>query len=156
VIGFAHMHVNGLVDAFAATGRTPIVACADTVPESPSRISVEGSRRANLERTLALPGAPRRYDDYRELLGSDPIDIAVVCSENARHAEVAEAVAAHGAHVLVEKPIASSLSGGHAMAAAAKSAGVTLATNWPIAQLRRPSPRVQDRGGREIESVECV
>ena len=55
VIGFAHMHVNELVDRFAATGRSPIVACADTVPRMPSLTTVEGSRQANLERTLALP-----------------------------------------------------------------------------------------------------
>ena len=36
VIGFAHMHVNELVDRFIATGRADIVACADTQPRTPS------------------------------------------------------------------------------------------------------------------------
>ena len=35
VIGFAHMHVNELVDRFIATGRAHIVACADSVPPFP-------------------------------------------------------------------------------------------------------------------------
>ena len=42
VIGFAHMHVNELVDRFAATGRSPIVACMDTTPRVPSTTEVEG------------------------------------------------------------------------------------------------------------------
>jgi predicted dehydrogenase len=133
VIGFAHMHVNELVDRFAATGRSPIVACADTIPRTPSLTSVEGSRSANLKRALGLASAPRRYDDYRELLAAERLDIAIVCPENARHGEVAEAAAAHGVHVVTEKPMAASLAEAERMTAAAKNAGVALAVNWPIA-----------------------
>jgi glucose-fructose oxidoreductase len=132
VIGFAHMHVNELVDRFAATGRARIVACADTVPGTPSRITVEGSRAANLRRALALPDAPRRYEDYRDLLARETPDIVVFCPENARHAEVAEAIAAHGAHMVTEKPMAASLADAERMAAAARAANRMLAVNWPI------------------------
>ena len=93
VIGFAHMHVNELVDRFAATGRSPIVACADTVPRMPSLTRVEGSRKANLGRALALPSDPRRYEDYRELLAAERLDIVILCPENARHSEIAQEVA---------------------------------------------------------------
>src|SRR5215475_7837316 len=93
VIGFAHMHVNELVDRFVATGRANIVACADTKPRTPSLTSVEGSRQANLKRTLAAPGGPRLYEDYRELLSAQEPDIVIMCPENARHGEVAEAAA---------------------------------------------------------------
>ena len=133
VIGFAHMHVNELVDRFAATGRSPIVACADTTPRTPSLTTVEGSRKANLKRALALPGAPRLYEDYRELMKAERLDVAILCPENARHAEIAAAAAEHGVHVLTEKPMASNLDGARAMADAAKKAGVKLAVNWPIA-----------------------
>ena len=57
VIGFAHMHVNELVDRFIATGRADIVACADTRPRTPSMTTVEGSRKANSE---ADPRVSRR------------------------------------------------------------------------------------------------
>ena len=76
VIGFAHMHVNELVDRFFATGRADIVACADTQPRTPSTITIEGSRRANMQRTLAAPGGQRAYQDYRELLSVEKLDIA--------------------------------------------------------------------------------
>ena len=131
VIGFAHMHVNELVDRFIATGRADIVACADTVPLTPSLTSVEGSRRANLERTLAAPGGPRRYDDYAEMLRREALDIAILCPEISQHAEVTEAVARHGVHMVTEKPMAGSLDDARRMAAAVEKAGVALAVNWP-------------------------
>ena len=121
VIGFAHMHVNELVDRFAATGRSPIVACADTVPRMPSLTRVEGSRQANLGRALALPSNPRRYEDYRELLAAERLDIVILCPENARHSEIAQEVAELGAHVVAEKPMAATLDGARSMAAAARS-----------------------------------
>ena len=132
VIGFAHMHVNELVARFIATGRANIVACADTIPRTPSRISVEGSRRANLKRALASPGEPRGYENYQEMLAAEKLDIAILCPENARHVEVAEAAAARGVHMVTEKPMAASLEQALRMASAAEKAGVALAVNWPI------------------------
>lgn len=132
VIGFAHMHVNELVDRFIATGRADIVACADTKPLTPSLTTVEGSRRANLQRTLAAPGGPRGYADYQEMLGKERLDIAILCPENARHGEVAEAAARHGVHMVTEKPMAARLDEALRMKSAAEKAGVALAVNWPI------------------------
>ncbi len=131
VIGFAHMHVNELVDRFIATGRADIVACADTVPRTPSRTTVEGSRTANLQRALAGPGAPRHYTDYQEMLRRESLDIAIFCPEISQHAEVAEALGRHGVHMVTEKPMAGRLDDARRMAAAAASAGVALAVNWP-------------------------
>ncbi len=135
VIGFAHMHVNELVQRFIATGRADIVACADTIPRTPSTITVEGSRRANLERALASPGGPRGYENYREMLAAEKLDIAILCPENSSHAEVAEAVAGHGVHIVTEKPMAASLAQAQRMASAAAKAGIALAVNWPITWL---------------------
>lgn len=131
VIGFAHMHVNELVDRFIATDRADIVACADTVPRTQSRITVEGSRNANMARALDGPGAPRRYDDYRAMLTTEKLDIAILCPEIAQHAEVAEATAKHGVHMVTEKPMAGRLDDARRMASAARTAKVALAVNWP-------------------------
>ena len=98
------------MDRFIATGRASIVACADTIPRTPSTISVEGSRRANLERALASPGRPRGYKNYQEMLAAEKLTISrPIIPENARHAEVAEAAAGHGVHMVTEKPMAASL-----------------------------------------------
>ena len=132
VIGFAHMHVNALVDQFIATGRADIVACADTVPATPSRTVVEGSRIANMARTLSGSGGPRKYEDYREMLAAERLDIAILCPEISRHAEVSEAVAGHGVHMVTEKPMAGRMADARRMVAAAQAGKVALAVNWPI------------------------
>lgn len=132
VIGFAHMHVNELVAQFVAHDRVKLVAVADTVPGTPSLTEVEGSRKANLKRALAADSAPREYADYVEMLDTEDLDIAIFCPEIARHAEIAEALAARGIHMLTEKPMAASLSDALRMVRAARLANVTLMVNWPI------------------------
>jgi predicted dehydrogenase len=132
VIGFAHMHVNELVAQFISSGRADIVACADTAPRTPSLTTVEGSRRANMQRALQSPGSPRAYDDYDEMLRKEQLDIAIFCPENARHGEVAEALARRGIAMVTEKPMAARLDEALRMKAAAEKAGVALAVNWPI------------------------
>ena len=131
VVGFAHMHVNELVERLAATGRCDFVAVADTVPATPSLTTVEGSRRANLERALGAPGSPRRFEAWRGLL-EEKLDLVIFCPEISAHAEVAEAFAGRGVHLLTEKPLAGSVADADRMIAAAKAAGVALVTNWPI------------------------
>ena len=68
---------------------------------------------------------------YDELLEREDLDIVSCTTENARHAEVVEAAAARGLHVLVEKPMAASLAQAERMVAAASFAGVKLFLNWP-------------------------
>ncbi len=131
VIGFGHMHVNSLVDDFAAHPQVEWAACADTVPHTPSLSDEPGTRKANLRRALEYTGIPRQYDEYRELLDKESCDIVIVCSENALHGEVVEAAADAGCHVLVEKPMASDFAGALRMVRAARLAGVRLVVNWP-------------------------
>ena len=130
-IGFAHMHINGLLHAFAGLPNVEWVACADTVPAVPSLTTKPSSRRANLRRALEGIGIPKAYEDYREMLAQEQLDIVIFCPENARHGEVAEAIAGVGAHMVTEKPMAASLSGALRMARAARAHGVSLMVNWP-------------------------
>ncbi len=94
VIGFAHMHINTLMDEFKKMPGVEWVACADTVPETPSLSMKKDTRGANLKRAREVIGIPRVYDDYREMLKRDTYDIVIFCPENAKHGEVAEAIAA--------------------------------------------------------------
>lgn len=131
VIGFAHMHVNALIDSFAALPNVQWVACADTLPAVPSISDAPSTRRANLRRARERTGIPKVYADYREMLARETFDIVIFCPENAKHGEVAEAIAAQGAHMLTEKPMAASLSEALRMVRAAKAKGVSLLINWP-------------------------
>lgn len=131
VIGFAHMHVNGLIDHFAALPNVEWIACADTVPIVPSISEESSTRKANVKRAQERTGVPKVYDDYREMLQAEKLDIVIFCPENARHGEVAEAIAAAGCHMVTEKPMAASLSEALRMVRAAKAAEVALMVNWP-------------------------
>jgi len=64
--------------------------------------------------------------DYHELLRRKDIDIVDICLPHHLHAEVTVAAAEAGKHVLVEKPIATTLKDADRMIAAAKKAGVKL------------------------------
>lgn len=73
----------------------------------------------------------RLLDTYEDIFAADP-DAVVVCSENARHRPLVEMAAAAGAHVLCEKPIATTLQDGQAMVAACRDAGVQLMIAYPV------------------------
>ena len=131
VIGFAHMHVNGLIDAFDKLSNIEWIACADTVPDVPSISSESGTRQYSLKSAHEKTGIPKVYDDYREMLDKESLDIIIFCPENAKHGEVAEAIAARGIHMLTEKPMAATLSEALRMVRAAKANDVSLLVNWP-------------------------
>lgn len=130
-IGFAHMHINSLLDSFAKLPNVEWVACADTVPLVPSKSMKTSTRGANLKRAQEKTGIPKVYDDYRELLENEQLDIVIFCPENARHGEVAEAIAAKGIHMVTEKPMSASLSDALRMVRAARANNVSLMINWP-------------------------
>jgi len=74
-------------------------------------------------------GIPAVFTDWRDLLGH-PLDAVLVLTSGS-HAPIAEAAAAAGRHVFVEKPMCYSAAEGRAMVAAAQRAGVVLMTGYP-------------------------
>jgi predicted dehydrogenase len=125
------MHINELMKQFGALPSTQWVACADTVPEVPEKVVARFTRDWNKQHAHEVIGIPKVYDDYREMLANEKFDIVLFCPENARHGEVGAAVAAHGAHLVTEKPMAARLDDARLMARAADEAGVKLMVNWP-------------------------
>ncbi len=131
VIGFAHMHVNELIRRFNELPNVQWVACADTIPSRPELVEARSTRGWNLRQAHEVVGIPKVYQDYREMLDKEKFDLVIFCPENARHGEVAEAIAAHGAHMLTEKPMSASLPEALRMYRAAQAHGVELFVNWP-------------------------
>ncbi|WP_434621072.1 Gfo/Idh/MocA family protein [Arthrobacter sp. A5] len=76
----------------------------------------------------AVAAAAARYGwaesatDWRQVIARDDIDIVDICAPGALHAEIAVAALAAGRHVLLEKPLANSLSEAESMVAAAQHA----------------------------------
>lgn len=132
VIGFAHMHVNTLIDTFASQPNVTFVAAADTVPTMPELASGPSTRQFNVRRASEKTGISKIYDSYHDMLEKEKLDLVIFCPENALHGEVAEAVAAAGAHMVTEKPMSASFSDALRMVRAAERAKVALAVNWPI------------------------
>jgi UDP-N-acetylglucosamine 3-dehydrogenase len=66
------------------------------------------------------------FADYRELIKRRDVDAVCITAPSQQHARIAMEVIAAGKHLLVEKPIATTLEDGLRMAAAARQAGVKL------------------------------
>jgi len=66
------------------------------------------------------------FSDYRDLIKRRDVDAICITAPSQQHARIAMEVIAAGKHLLVEKPIATTLEDGLRMAAAARSAGVKL------------------------------
>jgi len=137
IIGFGHMHINNVAALYAKHPQVVMAACADTVPAVPELRAAPYTREWNKEFALTELGVAKAYDDYVEMLEQEaaagtPLDIVIVTSENARHADIVEACAAAGANVCIEKPMAGTLSDALRMARACEAAGTTLLVNWPL------------------------
>ena len=91
----------------------------------------------DVETRLRAIGAARRYADLPTMMRHEVPDILVVCSRlPGDHFAVIQTAAAHGCHVLCEKPLAASLADADAMAALAETNGVKIA----VAHLARYTP----------------
>lgn len=125
VLSFAHTHAISYLGALAAM---PDVEVRGTDPDGTSTGTELGDLRgAELARALGAGYA----DSVDELLAWGP-DAVIVTSENARHREFVELAAAAGAHVLCEKPLATSWQDGLAIREAVDRAGVLLMMAFPV------------------------
>ncbi len=77
-------------------------------------------------RSFAIRHGVRPYASLDEALGDPDVDIVTVCTPHPTHARIAVQAASSGRHVLVEKPLASSLADCDAMIEASARAGVRL------------------------------
>ena len=118
---------HSLDQAFVGVEGAEIVALAD--PDAAGR-----------RRFAELTGAGAAYADYREMLAAEKPDIAVIAThEMSGHLEMVLAAAAAGAHVYVEKPLATTLGEVDRMLEACDRAGVLLVMAHPW----RGRPQVQ-------------
>jgi UDP-N-acetyl-2-amino-2-deoxyglucuronate dehydrogenase len=77
--------------------------------------------------TLAARYGGKAYARYEDFLAHRPLDMVVIGTPSALHAEQGIAAARRSLHVLVEKPIDVTLENGQALVTAAETAGVKLA-----------------------------
>lgn len=101
-----------LAEAASASGEAEVVSCFARTDSTRDEFAAKYSCRA--ARSL------------EELLGSDDIEGVLVATPHSTHADIAEAAAAAGKHVFVEKPLTLTVSEGRRAIQAASDSGVTL------------------------------
>jgi predicted dehydrogenase len=104
---------------------------ARTVAESGfgTLVAVADPDLARAEATAA-PYAAKAYADFAAMLAEEALDAVVVATPETLHREPVELAAARGCAVLVEKPIAATLTDADAMIAACEAAGVPLMVGY--------------------------
>ncbi|MFF7712709.1 Gfo/Idh/MocA family oxidoreductase [Streptomyces sp. NPDC007988] len=121
LLSFAHVHAATYIQLLRDRGDIElIVTDPDADPGDPTR----GKALADALGVTYRPG----YDDA---LAERPRAV-IVTSENARHRALVEQAAAAGAHILCEKPLATTEDDARAMIDACEKAGVNLMTAYPV------------------------
>ena len=80
------------------------------------------------ERTRAFAAryGVKPYDDLPKMLAESGVQAVCICTPHPRHADPAVLCAAAGVHILIEKPLASSLADCDRIITAANASGITL------------------------------
>lgn len=86
-------------------------------------VDPDAARLQAQSRALGVPA----YDDLRELLAHDALDAACLCAPDPHHLEPALACLARRIHLLIEKPLATTLPDARRIADAARDAGAVVA-----------------------------
>ncbi len=102
----------------AKNNHLEFVAMCDIVQE----VMQEKSERFGLE-------AVHKYTDYKELLAKEKPELVAIATESGKHAAIALDCIKAGCHVIIEKPIALSITDADAIIEAGKKAGVVVCAN---------------------------
>jgi predicted dehydrogenase len=117
ILSFAHLHAESYIEVLRTMPGVEVIGLADD----------------NAERGRYFAGQynTRLFDSYANLLAEKP-DGVLICSENSRHRPLVEMAAAAGAHILCEKPLATTVEDARRIVELCKQAGVLLMTAFPM------------------------
>lgn len=121
----APSHVRGFLEF---PDMCKIVALCDIKPEKAEKLAQQFSLNVDV------------YDDHTKMLDRDDIDLVSICTPPYTHAELTIHFLKAGKHVLVEKPMASSLEECDAMLKAAQESGKILSV---VSQNRFRTPMMK-------------
>lgn len=118
LIGCGRISPNHIAAALGNREKLKIAAICD----------LDAAKMERLGQKFGLEGVGR-YTDYQQMLEKEKPQLVAVATDSGRHAEIALACIEAGCNVIVEKPIAMSLSDADKMINAAKEKGVKLCAN---------------------------
>jgi predicted dehydrogenase len=116
----SHDHVWGELRIWKSLPNAELVAGGDDEPHLLDQLQRE-------------TGVTRLHNSWQELVEKEDLDILQVAGGNSEGADIVEAAAAKGLHVISEKPMAATLAQAERMLSAAQRAGTLLLINWPTA-----------------------
>jgi len=116
VLGLAHVHVENYIALLESLPGVNLIGCAE---------------RGGLTQPSRTFAGVKLYSSVQSLLEQRP-DAVIICSETAYHRELVQQAAHAGAHVLCEKPIATTLEDARVMNEACQKAGVQFMTAFPM------------------------
>ncbi|MDI9460904.1 MAG: Gfo/Idh/MocA family protein [Saccharofermentanales bacterium] len=93
-----------------------IIAVCDVIEER----MVQTSERFGFSESVRL------YKDYREMLDQEDLQLVAICTESGKHTSIALDCIRAGCHVIIEKPIALSLSDADAIIEAGHKKGIVV------------------------------
>ncbi len=117
LLSSAHVHAAGWLAGLRQRAEVAVPGVAD-----------EDEARG---RAFATEHGLTWFDSYEALLAEAP-DAVVINSENTRHGELVELAAGAGAHILCEKPLATTAAEARRMLRCCEAAGVMLMTAFPM------------------------
>jgi predicted dehydrogenase len=120
-INFAHMHMQELLNIVMESQSVELVGISD---KSLAKMTPSIQRFQLSESQV--------FTDYRTCLETTRPEIVILCPATAEHGQWVERVAPYGAHLMVEKPFAASLTEADRMINAARENHLQLMINWPI------------------------
>ena len=97
----------------AKNNKLDFVAMCDIVPE----VMAEKAEKFGLE-------SVKKYTDYKKMLETEKPELVAIATESGKHAAIALDCIAAGCNVIIEKPIALSISDADAIIEAGKAKGV--------------------------------
>lgn len=113
-----------------AFGRFIVKTLADS--ESVRIVAVASRTPARAAELAREHGVERTHDSYEALLADQTVDLIIIATPPAQHAQQALAALAAGKHVFVEKPLATTLSAADQVITAAASANRVVAVDYPM------------------------
>ena len=133
IIGTGRISPNHLAAARSLPDDLTLRAVCDIVPD-------------NMETALAqagISGNVAKYTDYKKLLDKEKPDLVAIATDSGSHAEIALDCMTHGAHCIIEKPMAMSMQDADKLIAVARENNLTLSAchqnrfNKSIVKIRR-------------------
>ncbi len=117
IIGCGRIARNHLAAAVARD--LDLVAVCDLLPDAMHRLLTENDQ--------AAMRCPARYTDHRRMLAETSPQLVAIATDSGAHAQIALDCIAAGSHIILEKPMAMSLSDADRIINAAQAAGVKVA-----------------------------